>query len=632
MIKAVAYWLANCLRAAGGTCNVSDSCSNSDRVTTVLQSELLGLVFEASGLLSEGAAALQTPLIVMTAGFVEDFGAGIFLFASTLAPVAGLDGGAFCAQDKFDTRNNIATKRIILTSSKKDRKGHQNRSTETLLLVGGGVLYAVYSVGETASSGDNADMPEALAYSSQSMRKEKRAVAGSSVLASLAITTAKIIVGVATGSLGILSEAAHSALDLVASIITFFSVRVSDKPADADHQYGHGKVENFSAFIETGLLLLTCIWIIYEAVTRLFFHHVDIEPTLTAFLVMFFSMLLDFWRSRALNKIALKYDSQALEADALHYSTDIWSSGVVMIGLVLVLLGRKLSIGWLRDADPIAALFVAGVVVYVSSRLARKTVDALLDAAPAGVRLRIISAVRNVEGLLEVDRVRIRRAGNRYFADLSIGLARNVTFQHSEQVADAVTAAVHNVLPDADVVVHSIPRAAYSENIFDRVRAVASKHNYNVHDVSVQNLRGRLHVEQHLELDEHLTLKDAHDHVTVLESEIRKDVPEISSILTHIESEPATIERGDEILRDAGLEKKLKAITSQFPEILDMHDIVIKRVRERLYVSCHCTLSDDLPLSRVHDISTELEIRFKREAPELFRVLIHPEPKTDNRR
>lgn len=469
-------------------------------------------------------------------------------------------------------------------------------------------------------------------YGPRSMRAEKRAVARNSVLASIAITTLKVIAGIATGSLGILSEAAHSALDLLASFITLFSVQVSDKPADADHLYGHGKIENFSAFIETGLLLLTCIWIVYEAIHRLFFHHVNIEPGITAFLVMFVSMLVDFWRSKALGRIAAKYDSQALEADALHYSTDIWSSGVVVVGLFLVIAGRRLGVGWLSDADPVAALFVAGVVVYVSSRLARKTVDALLDAAPAGVRLRIIAAVRNVEGLLEVDRVRIRRAGNRYFADLSIGLARNVTFQHSEQVADAVTAAVHDVLPDADVVVHSIPRAAYTENIFDRVRAVAMRHNYNVHDVSVQNLRGRLHVEQHLELDERMSLKEAHDHVTVLESEIRHEMPEISSILTHIESEPATIEKGDAILRDARLEKRLKTIGAEFPEVIDMHDVVIKRVGGRLYVSCHCTLSDELPLSRVHDISTELETRFKQESPDLFRVLIHPEPKTDNRR
>jgi len=464
------------------------------------------------------------------------------------------------------------------------------------------------------------------------MRAEKRAVAGNSVLAAIAITTLKVIVGITTGSLGILSEAAHSALDLIAAVITLLSVRVSDKPADADHQYGHGKVENFSAFLETGLLLLTCLWIVYEAVKRLFFHHVEIEPSIAAFLVMLFSMATDWWRSRALGRIAVKYESQALEADALHFSTDIWSSGVVMVGLLLVLAGRNYGIGWLRDADPIAALFVAGVVVYVSSRLARKTIDALLDAAPAGVRSRILSAVYQVEGVLEVDHVRIRRAGNRYFADLSVGLSRNLTFQRSEQMTDAVTGAVHRILPDADVVVHSIPRAQRTENIFDRIRAVAARHNFNVHDVSVQDLAGHLHVEQHLELDERLSLKDAHDRVTVLESEIRGDVPEISSILTHIESEPATIEPADEIVRDTRLEHRLEYIAEEFPEILDMHEVQVKRVRGRLYVSCHCTFSDELPLSRVHDIQTELEIRIKQETPELFRVLIHPEPQTDNRR
>ena len=471
-----------------------------------------------------------------------------------------------------------------------------------------------------------------MPYSSATMHAEKRSVAGNSVLAAVVITLLKIVVGITTGSLGILSEAAHSGLDLIAAVITFFSVSVSDKPADADHQYGHGKVENFSAFIETGLLLLTCVWIIYEAIERLFFRRVEIEPSMWAFVVMLTSIGVDVWRSRALGRIAQKYDSQALEADALHFSTDVWSSSVVILGLLLVMAGRAYHIDWLRDADPLAALVVAGIVVHVSWRLARKTVDALLDAAPAGVRSKIIEAVRRVEGVIEVDRVRIRRAGNRFFADVSIGLARTVTFQHSGQVAQMVTGAVHSVLPDADVTVNSIPRPDRKENIFDQIRAVATRHNLNVHDVSVQDLEGRLHVEQHLELDERLSLKDAHDRVTALEAEMREEVPDISTILTHIESEPATIEAGDEIVRDPALERRLKAIAAEFPDVLDMHEIEVKRVRGRLYVSCHCTFSDELALSRVHDIQTDLEIRFKQDAPELFRVLIHPEPLTDNRR
>jgi cation diffusion facilitator family transporter len=464
------------------------------------------------------------------------------------------------------------------------------------------------------------------------MRAEKRTAAGNSVLAAIVITGLKIVVGVTTGSLGILSEAAHSGLDLIASLVTFFSVGVSDKPADADHQYGHGKVENFSAFVETGLLLLTCGWIIYEAGERVFFRRIEIEPSLAAFAVMIVSMGVDWWRSRVLGRIATKYDSQALEADALHFSTDIWSAGVVVLGLVLVLVGRTYHVEWLRFSDPIAALFVAGVVVSVSWRLARRTVDALLDAAPPGVRSKIQDAVSHVDGVLEVDRVRIRRSGNRYFADLTVGLARTVTFQRSRQLASAVSEAVHRILPDADVTVQPLPRAQRSENVFDRIRAVATDRNLNVHDISVQDFACHLHVEQHIELDERMTLKEAHDQVTELEADLRREVPEISEILTHIESEPATIETTDELVRDAKLEQRLRAVAAQFPEILDVHEFLVKRVRGRLYVSLHCTLSDDLSLARVHDIQTELEIRFKQDAPELFRVLIHPEPSTDNRR
>jgi cation diffusion facilitator family transporter len=466
-----------------------------------------------------------------------------------------------------------------------------------------------------------------------SMRAEKRLVALNSFLSAAAITFLKLVVGVSTQSLGILSEAAHSGLDLVAAFITLLSVRVSDKPADAEHQYGHGKVENFSAFIETGLLLLTCIWILWEAGRRLAGNHtVHIEPSFAAFGVMFASMGVDWWRSRALRKIAKKYASQALEADALHFSTDIFSSGVVTLGLLLVLAGRRWAAPGLDKADSIAALVVSGVIVYVSWRLARQTIDALLDAAPPGYRGRIIDAALKVNGVIGVERARIRRAGNRYFADLTVGLARNVTFQRSGQVVAEISVAVHDILPDADVVIHSVPRETGHENIFDRIRAVAARNNFSVHDVSVQDLSGRLHVEQHLELDETLSLKNAHDLVTQVESQMRHEVPEISTILTHIESEPGTIEPGKKISRDAVLEQKLKAIMHEFPDILDMHDVEIKRVREKVYMSCHCTMPDDLPLSRVHDISTALEIRFKQTAPELFKVLIHPEPQTDNRR
>lgn len=470
-------------------------------------------------------------------------------------------------------------------------------------------------------------------YNADSMRAEKRHVAQNSVYAAVLITSFKFVVGITTGSLGILSEALHSALDFVAAVVTLLSVRVSDKPADADHQYGHGKVENFSAFIETGLLLLTCVWIVYEALERLLgFKKVDIEPSIWAFVVMAISIVVDFWRSRALKKVADKYDSQALHADALHFSTDIWSSSVVIVGLILIWIGQTYKIHWLMVADPLAALAVAAVVVYVSWRLARQTIDALLDAAPVGVRSNIIDAVEAVPGVLEIERIRVRRAGNRFFADLSIALARNVTFQKSEQVVSKVKEAVHILLPEANVMINAVPREVNTENIFDRIRAAAMRNNLMVHDVSVQDLGGAIHVEQHVELDERLTLIAAHDHVTALENDIRRAVPEIRSILTHIESEPATIETSDEIIQDQELERAMKNIGEQFPEVVDVHEVIVKRIRDHVFVSCHVTMHDDLPLSTVHDIQTELEIRFKQASPTLFRVLIHPEPQTDNRR
>jgi len=234
--------------------------------------------------------------------------------------------------------------------------------------------------------------------------------------------------------------------------------------------------------------------------------------------------------------VADKYNSQALQADALHFSTDIWSSSVVILGLALVWVSRTYKIPWLMKADPISALFVAGIVVFVSSRLARQTIDALLDAAPAGIRAEIIRKVEAVPGILEIERVRIRRAGNRYFVDLSIALARNVTFQASDAIADEVRLRINELLGDADVIVHSIPRALNTENIFDRIRAAALRSNLMIHDVSVQDLGGSLHVELHVELDENMSLFQAHERVTILEQDIRHAVPEITSILTHIES------------------------------------------------------------------------------------------------
>jgi cation diffusion facilitator family transporter len=496
----------------------------------------------------------------------------------------------------------------------------------------------------------------------------KRSAALFSVVAALVVTLLKLLTGILTGSLGMLSEAAHSAIDCIAAVITLLSVQVSDRPADEEHNYGHGKVESLSAFVETGLMFASCLWIITEAVRRIALHrHLAIAVSIWPFLVLLLAIAVDFTRSRSLRRVARAHHSEALAADAIHFGTDIWSSTAVLLGLAATAAGERFHIPALELADPIAALIVAAIILRVSWRLATQTIDALLDATPhtfpgqtatqtrAGVRAALIHDLISIDGVLTVDRLRTRRSGSSYFADLTLGMPRNLTFQRTEQITLEATAVVQRVLPGADVVVHSVPTASLAESVHDRIRAVAARSNYAIHDVSVQQFGTSLHVDQHLEVDETLPLRRAHEIVTALETDIRREIPAISSILTHIESEPATIERSASLDRDRDLEARLRNVAHTFPEILDIHDIVVTRLGtahmhpapandpgsvasqppanlHRIQINCHCTLPDDLPMARVHAIITALEDAFKLDSPEVSRLLIHPEPATDNRR
>ncbi|HWQ10458.1 MAG TPA: cation diffusion facilitator family transporter [Holophaga sp.] len=288
---------------------------------------------------------------------------------------------------------------------------------------------------------------------------EKRRVAITSVVAAVVLTGTKIVVGLATGSLGILSEAAHSALDLVAALMTVFAVRASAKPADADHPYGHGKFENLSALFETILLLVTCIWIIREAVLRLFFHEVAVETTVWSFAVIVLSIAVDVGRSRALMKVAKKHGSAALEADALHFSTDVWSSSVVLFGLAMVFLARFLHAPWLVKADSVAALAVAGIVAWVSIDMGRKTMGDLLDTVPPGMVEQAGAAALAVPGVEGVLRVRMRKASGEWFSDIAIQVGSHLSTEESHQVADAVEEVLSRIMPGGDVVVHVEPKA-----------------------------------------------------------------------------------------------------------------------------------------------------------------------------
>lgn len=283
--------------------------------------------------------------------------------------------------------------------------------------------------------------------------REKKRVALTSVLAALLITGLKLGVGLKTNSLGILSEAAHSGLDLVAAVMTYFAVSLADRPADSSHLYGHGKIENVSALFETLLLMLTCGWIIREAINRLATGESLVQASIWGYGVIVFAILVDIGRSRALGKMAKKHHSQALEADALHFSSDVASSLVVLAGLVFVSLGYH----WV---DSVAALAVAILVLAVCWRLGRRTVDALMDRAPDGLRAEIRSAIAAVAGVREVLRVRLRQSGSMIFVDTTITIDQALPFEQAHAIADEVEHAVRAVRPAADVVVHAEPAVA----------------------------------------------------------------------------------------------------------------------------------------------------------------------------
>jgi cation diffusion facilitator family transporter len=285
---------------------------------------------------------------------------------------------------------------------------------------------------------------------------EKNRVALTSVGAAVLLTGMKVTVGLSTGSLGILSEAAHSGIDLLAAVMTWWAVRASAKPPDDDHLYGHGKIENFSALFETGLLLATCVWIAYEAVRRLLLGTGHVEATPWAFGVMAISIVIDVSRSRALARVARAHRSQALEADALHFSTDVWSSTVVLLGLVGVWLADYTGIGWLARADAVAALGVAAVAALVSLRLGRKSVEDLLDTAPVGLLERIARAAL-VPEVASVSQVRVRRSGPRTFADVILQVPRGVPVERAHEIAHAAEDAIRGAVQDVDVMVHTEP-------------------------------------------------------------------------------------------------------------------------------------------------------------------------------
>lgn len=456
--------------------------------------------------------------------------------------------------------------------------------------------------------------------------REKGLVALSSVVAAIFLTGMKLVIGIATGSLGILSEAAHSGLDLIAAVATMVAVRISGRPADSGHTYGHGKIENLSALFETVLLLLTCVWIIYEAIQQLFFREVPVESSVWSFFIMGVSIVIDFTRSRALAGAARKYSSQALEADALHFSTDIWSSTVVIGGLLLVALAHALNLEWLNKADSIAAVGVAFIVVFVSIRLGRRTITALLDGVAPGL-LEDVAEAAHVPGVVEVLRARVRVSGPETFADISLAVAPHTPLETTYHITTEAREAVRRILPGADVVVQVDPGRLKPGGLLETARWIAARNGMGVHSVHLYEVPDKRIMDLHLEVDETLTIGDAHALAGKFETELQAAIPGLGEIVTHLEpagNSSATQTASPE--DQARLSDTIRSVAQSLHTECNPHNINVYRVEGDLAASFHILLAPETTLREAHGLTERFERSLRVREPELSHVVIHTEP------
>ena len=454
------------------------------------------------------------------------------------------------------------------------------------------------------------------------MNDKERAALGS-IAASAGLTAAKAVVGLLTGSLAILSEAGHSLIDLSATVLTYFAVRISGKPADAEHQYGHGKMESVTALAETALLFVLTAIVVWEAVQRLMdTHGRAVEATAAAFAIIAASVVVDFFRARVLRRVAKATSSEALEADALHFSSDMWSSIAVLCGLG----GVRLGYPW---ADAAAALVVAVFICIAGYRLGRRTIDTLTDTAPAGVSERVAAITRRVPGIVSVERVRARPAGAVLFVDVGVGVSRTLPLDGVASIKDRLTRAIRAELPTAETTITTEPRALDDETVRERVMMIARTRGLAIHHVAVQTISGRLSVSADLEVDGTQPLATAHDTATRLEEAIRDELGPGVEVETHIEPLPADILPGSEATpaRLGEVREALLALAADVPNLGEIHDVRVRDTRDGEIVNFHCRVDPALSVSTVHDLVDTLEHRLRQRFPTIQRVIGHAEPR-----
>jgi len=453
---------------------------------------------------------------------------------------------------------------------------------------------------------------------------DKEKVALGSIAASAGLTAAKAAIGLLTGSLAILSEAGHSLIDFSATVLTYFAVRLSGKPADREHHYGHGKVESVTALAETALLFVLTAVVIWEAAQRLIGAQVHaVEASAAAFAIIAGSIAVDFFRARTLRRVAKETSSEALEADALHFGSDMWSSVAVLGGLGGVALGYP----W---ADATAALVVAAFIAVAAFRLGRRTIGTLTDTAPEGVSERVIAIARQVPGVVAVERVRARPAGAVLFVELGVAVSRTLPLDRVSAIKDRLTREVRADMPNAEVTITTEPRALDDETVRERVMVIARDLGLAIHHVAVQSISGQLSVSADLEVDGAMALATAHDVASRLEEAVRDELGPGVEVETHIEPLPVDVLAGHDAVpgRIAEVREGLAALAAGVPALGEIHDVRVRETADGEIVNFHCRVDPGLSVSAVHDAVDTLERGLRRKFPDIQRVIGHAEPRS----
>jgi cation diffusion facilitator family transporter len=457
--------------------------------------------------------------------------------------------------------------------------------------------------------------------------QRKQTAALSSMVAAVVLAATKLVVGLLTGSLGLLSEALHSGLDLVGTILSFLAVRVSDRPPDVNHPYGHAKAESLVALFAVFLLTVTSLGILYEAYRKVFGEPEVPETNVFSFAVLILALAIDLSRSRYLARIARETHSQALAADAAHFASDLWSSGTVLASLTLIGLGGVLgwSAHWRSVIDAGAGVVVAGVIFHAAWGLAGRAVNSLMDEVPRHLVPAMEQAAADTPGVVETDNARLRYVGDQAYADVVVNVARGLSLEESEAISEDVIARVRHVVPGADVVVHTHPVASTSELATDLARVIAARLAVGVHHVrAFQTPRG-FRLDMHMEVPSNQTLAEAHGLADEVEARLRAEMPSLSAVEIHIEP------RHDEThlvepLDDSALRDRVVAAAERVAGAGTVNRVEMGQTRMGYVVIIHCTLPGHLPIVEAHARTAEIERAVREALGTSYRVTVHPEP------